>query len=638
VAEVTLVFMVVAAIAVLPVVALATPSYLHAVKGRDALTESIELAKAGEFSLASSKAETSSDEFAVAGDRVGRLGFLRYLPVLGGYVESAEAFLLTGERGALAVSDVLAVAAEMTATMGEAESLQRVIATADISAVFSDLRPESRQKLLSAFVVNIPKLRSASEQASLAISAFDSAPMSAFKRDLMPMRDRLDSVREVLVAALPAAETLPAAMGYPEARNYLIFFQNNTELRPTGGFLGVYGLIKVKDAEIVSVETDDIYAIDGPSMGLARPRPPEPLVRYLGVSKWFLRDANWSPDFPTSAARMLQFFREEARVAWGAAGVPEVHGIIVIDPELVKDIMKVVGPVAADDIVFTPDNFVDQLEYEVERGFAVDGLPTEERKGIVGRLTGNMMDRLGRASFDELSQLVQVFEENVREKHVMFWFTDPTLQSMAVRNGWAGEVKTVTDDYVQVIDANLASLKTDQAMRRTVHYKVSPDGDGFIGSVAIDYENLGSFTWKTTRYRTYTRVYLPAGSELIEVKGAMSDDKLKDPRRLPGEADSGEELGRAWFGAFISVEPQEKRTLEFRFKVAPDVARFAQAGEYRLYFAKQPGTLAHGLTLDLNFGKKLRNAEPPEDPSEWGDQHYKLTSDLREDRVFRVVY
>jgi hypothetical protein len=602
----------------------------------------VELARGGDFSLASAKAETASVEFAAAVRGVRRMAPLRYVPVIGGYVVSAEAFLVTGERGAAAVADMMSVVSEMSVSFGEADSLRRAMASADLSAVFSDLRPESRQRLLSSFVANIPKIRNAAENAALAVVAFDSVPDagpgSSLKRDLMPLRDRLEEVRAVLVAALPAAETLPTAMGYPDARHYLVFFENNTELRPTGGFLGVYGLLTVKDAEIVSLDTDDIYAIDGPSMGLSRPKPPAPLEKYLGVSKWFLRDANWSPDYPTAAEQMARFFREEAAVAWGAANVPQIDGVIVITPEIVKDILKVIGPVAADGIVFTPENFVDQLEYEVEKGFVADGIPAEERKGIVGRLTGNMMDRLGRASFDELTRLVAVFEENVRERHIMFWFADPTLQSMAVRNGWAGEMKPVTGDFVAAVDANLASLKTDQAMRRSVRYSVAPEGDGFVGSVAIDYENLGSFTWKTTRYRTFTRVYVPAGSELIDVRGAMADDKIKDPSRRPGQSDSGDEFGRRWFGAFISVEPHEKRTLEFRFRIAPQVARMVAAGEYRLYFAKQPGTLAHGLTLDLDFGKKLKDADPPEAKSEWGDQHYRIMSDLREDRLFRVVY
>jgi hypothetical protein len=643
VGQTTLVVLALAAVAALPLAALATPVILHATRGQDAVMAAVREAEAGEFALAAVKADTAAREFEAALAGAERLGFLSYAPVLGGYVTAAGAFMETGASGASAFADLMLVAVDMGGALGEADSLRRVLMTADISAVFSDLTSEARQRLLAAFVANVPRLRDAAEKTSLAVVAFDrvpdDGPGGSYKRRLMPLRDRLDQVRAVLAAGLPAVESLPTALGFPEERHYLVFFQNNTELRPTGGFLGVYGLMTVKDAEIVSLVTDDVYALDGPSETRARPTPPEPISRYLGVSKWYLRDANWSPDFPTSAARMTQFFREEATAAWGADQVPEVSGVIVITPEAVADVLRVIGPVAADDLVFTPENFVELLEYEVEQGFALEGVPASERKGIIGRLSKNVMDRLSRATFDELAALVEVFRANAAEKHVMLWFADPILQARAVRNGWAGTLPPLVGDYVQVVDANLASLKTDAVVSRAVRYRIEPqDGGGYLGSVTATYRNDGSFTWKTTRYRTYTRVYVPPGSEFISVAGAMRDDKIKDPGRQPGLADVGEEAGRAWFGAFVSVEPGETRSLEFRFRLAPSVERLIEAGEYRLTAAKQPGTLAPGLTLDLNLGKNLRTADPAEPQSEWGDRRYRLITDLLVDRQFRVGF
>jgi hypothetical protein len=133
-------------------------------------------------------------------------------------------------------------------------------------------------------------------------------------------------------------------------------------------------------------------------------------------------------------------------------------------------------------------------------------------------------------------------------------------------------------------------------------------------------------------------MYVPSGSTFQGVTGAMYDDKLKDPARRPGTADVADELGRRYFGAFISIEPGETRTLEFRFRLAPKVAEAIAAGEYRLTVAKQPGTLANGLTVDLDFGKKLLSAEPAEKPEKFGDSRYQQTTDLLIDRDFSVRF
>lgn len=642
VAEVALFVVSAAAIAVIPLAATATPVALHAFRAERAVGEAERLAGEGDFTLASVRAETASAEFAAARVASRRLRPLAFLPVIGEYVTAAGSLFSAGESGAAAAASFLTVAADLSGALGEGERLAVSAEGFDLGALVRDLTPESRRRLLAAAIADLPKLRDAQERASLAVEAFDGLSETGvagrLRSRLAPVRDRLATARDALAAVLPVAESLPAALGYPEPRRYLIFFENNTELRPTGGFLGVYSLATVKDAELESLTTNDVYFLDAPSESRPRPAPPEPLKRYLGVSKWFLRDANWSPDFPTSAALMDRFFKEESAVIFGADKVPPVDGIVAITPEIVKDVLLVVGPVTVEGKTFTADNVVDELEYEVEKGYVRQGISQDDRKDIVGRLADEVMGRVQSASLDQLLALSGVLDTNLREKHLLVWFRDPALQAMAKGRGWTGELVPPAVDGVAVVDANLAALKTDQAMTRQVRYSVRPEGDGYVGSVAVEYENRGSFTWKTTRYRTYTRVYVPAGSELIEVRGAMYDDKIKDPSRRPGTADSGDELGRRWFGAFISVEPGEKRTLEFRFRLAPSVARAVAVGDYRLEFTKQAGTVGHALTLDLDFGKKLADAEPAEGREEWGDTRYRLVTDLREDRVFRINF
>ncbi len=84
-------------------------------------------------------------------------------------------------------------------------------------------------------------------------------------------------------------------------------------------------------------------------------------------------------------------------------------------------------------------------------------------------------------------------------------------------------------------------------------------GDDLIGKTEITYQNNADFTWKSTRLRTYTRVYVPLGSELISSAGAMENDKIKDPQLQAGQVEAATEFGKTFFGAFISIEPHETR-------------------------------------------------------------------------------
>jgi hypothetical protein len=118
----------------------------------------------------------------------------------------------------------------------------------------------------------------------------------------------------------------------------------------------------------------------------------------------------------------------------------------------------------------------------------------------------------------------------------------------------------------------------------------------------------------------------------------MTNDKIIDPKRRPGTVDVGTELGRRVFGAFISIEPGETRELSFSYRLPTSVAAQVQNGNYSLLVQKQPGLRATPLTIDLDFGKKLKTAVPAEDAKEFGDTRYRTATDLRIDRLFTAQF
>ena len=56
---------------------------------------------------------------------------------------------------------------------------------------------------------------------------------------------------------------IPEIAGFNSEKTYLLLFQNNLELRPSGGYLGNFGIIKVKDGSPVSFEIHDTNIFDG---------------------------------------------------------------------------------------------------------------------------------------------------------------------------------------------------------------------------------------------------------------------------------------------------------------------------------------------------------------------------------------
>ena len=90
------------------------------------------------------------------------------------------------------------------------------------------------------------------------------------------------------------------------------------------------------------------------------------------------------------------------------------------------------------------------------------------------------------------------------------------------------------------------------------------------------------------------------------------------------------------FGTFTSIEPGETRSLIYEYKIAPAVLDAITQGMYALTVFKQNGSANHALTLDLNFGKNVLHATPPENSNEWGDSRYRLNTILDQDKKIEV--
>jgi hypothetical protein len=176
-------------------------------------------------------------------------------------------------------------------------------------------------------------------------------------------------------------------------------------------------------------------------------------------------------------------------------------------------------------------------------------------------------------------------------------------------------------------------------MARKIDYSISSDASGKNhAKVTITYKNNGTFTWKTTRYRTYTRIYVPDGSTLVGGSGMLENDKISDPSRRPGKIDVGEEFGKTYFGAFIAIEPGAEGTLQFEYILPDNIKNQITNGLYKLLVQKQSGTLAYPLTLNLNFDKNIKQAAPAEEQKNWGDDVYNLQTDLSADRQIEVGF
>jgi len=597
--------------------------YEEARAGRKEIYASLDYLKLEKFNEAKLSAGRAETHFGAASSR------------LGGVKRDSLVFLNPLFRVQIVNADYL---------LGTASGLSRAIGKgADFAQEFkglvagekklslSQFTPEEKKKILGRIHDAGPELSGMKADLDFALANLERVrlpwPLVFFKKNVRELEAQVREGSEFLARAIPMSRLLPGLAGYPEKAVYLVMLENSDELRPTGGFLGTYGILEIENSDIRRFETHDIYHMDMPVKDKISIEPPAPLKKYLNP-KWYMRDANWSPDWPTAARQIEWFYHQENSLLKGGNQINnfsgQFDGIIALTPSFVTSLLELVGPIAIGGVTYDQNNFHDILQYQVEAGYEKLGVPSWQRKEVIGEISKEMKIRLLDMPAAQWKDILARVDKSVLEKNLFIYSSHPELEKIISDLGFGGEVKPVGSDYLMVVDANLGSFKTDNVISRGLEYKVEKRGEDLVAQLRINYAHGGGYDWRTTKYRTYTRVFAPLGSRLVKSEGVTE-----------GDVYVRDELGKTFFGAFKTVEPGEIASLYFEYVLPKNIIKNK---EYRLLLQKQGGTTVKDLAVDLNLGNVIKSYSPAGFFAEKiGANRVKWIGEMNMDREFRVT-
>ncbi len=421
------------------------------------------------------------------------------------------------------------------------------------------------------------------------------------------LRKRLEEAKNFIIAFdiiasdnRAAIEVLPEALGGLKPKSYLLIFQNDKELRATGGFMTAYAFLYLDKGHLSTTSSDDIYRLDEKLLKVCLNKicpltPPDPIVKYLPETSgkprlaWSMRDSNLSPDLPTSAA---DFERMYTLLGEGT----NFDGIITIDTQVVEELINLTGPI---DIFGT--NYSSKTDkrcncpnviYELEHYAEIASQGEADRKAIVGTLMQQLLAKVLGTSPSRLPDFIDTGVKLANGKHVMFYMHDQKIQQALSKLNWTGEIKNAEGDYLHINDSNFAGGKSNMYVDEKVTYNIKIDSEGNAkNEVTVEYKNPQPYnTWLNAILRDYVRLYVPLGSKLVFSKG--SDD--------PISVVEDKKLNKTYFEAFITVRPQNARLLNFEYSLPNKVT----GKTYSLLIQKQPGSKNHHYIVKVNGSKK----------------------------------
>ena len=556
-------------------------------QGKNKLTEAVAQVKTKDWDEALKNAQAAEQNFTLALNNLeaSRQNFvIRKSTIFQSQVNDLEYLLKTTEI----------ISRSLERSIPLAKALDEIKSGA-AGGSFVNLKNEEKAQFLKLIYESEPELNGLKANLDLALLNINKihriGVLWPIYGQITEYKIQLQEAADLMAKLAPLARLLPALGGYPQESNFLILLQNNDELRPTGGFIGVFGLAKTKNGEILSLLTDDSYHLDMPAVDKWKKEPPVPIKKYLKVENWYLRDANWVPDWALAAQKINEIYAGESLTIGSPA--PNFNGIIAINPDFISSLLRLVGPINIKGEDYTPENFQELLQYNVEIAYKDRNISSWDRKEIINELLSELKSRLFNLPAKDWVTLLNTLDSNIASKDIQLYFTNESLQALARNLGASGEVKQTTGDYLMVIDANLAAFKSDAVVKKKIAYSVSERNGNTTASLTLNYRHEGDFNWRTTRYRSYTRIYTPMGSRLISYSGLDSDKvdwtALDDPI-----------LNKTIFGFFFTVEPGTEKDIIIRYTLPDSINKQIINNNYELLVQKQSGRRTQELKVDLN--------------------------------------
>lgn len=389
----------------------------------------------------------------------------------------------------------------------------------------------------------------------------------------------LESLKQIL-GVLPAQEETKTDLGTVislanslldtdgQEKTYMILFQNNMELRPGGGFIGSFGILKVRDGNITRFDVHDTGNFDGRIPDTVE--PPYPMRETLRIGSWKLRDSNYSPDFPENAKWAEEFYRM-------GQGEEHFDGIIAVTANVLSSFLRVTGPIEIEGYPgkYGSENAIIDLEYQVEQGYLKQDIDFGDRKSVMEILGLEVLERVKALSIAKKYELFNVVLEDLHQKDIQLLFKDEALQAEVKASGWDGTIdKNWKDDYLLAVDANLGSFKTDYYIKRSYDYVIDLTGDVPKAKLAVTYNHTGKTKdWFSKEYQSFLRVYAPKGSFLSNVSNGAKEPVF------------GESLEKKYFGVLVHVPISTEKTVVFDYVLPKDF----ETDWYDLKIEKQSG-------------------------------------------------
>jgi hypothetical protein len=281
---------------------------------------------------------------------------------------------------------------------------------------------------LTALTPNLTAASAAIDDANAEIQSVEvSSLLGQLQDPVADAQEKIADAADIAQRATKASGILPKLLD--GKHTYLLVFQNNAEIRATGGLPGAYAQLNVDNGSI-ELGAQGAGGEFGDLTAPAAPLSAEENQLFTELLVTDFRDVNFTPNFPRAAQLASTIFLQEKGV--------DVDGVLSLDPVTLSYLLKAIGPIElADGTRVTSENAVEVLL----NGVYVNYPEGADQDALFASAAKKVFDRILSGAGDPTA-LLTALSTATAERRVSFWSKNADVAAELAGTPLAHELPT----------------------------------------------------------------------------------------------------------------------------------------------------------------------------------------------------
>ena len=436
---------------------------------------------------------------------------------------------------------------------------------------------------------NIPKvlnlLTNAQRDLNFADQALDKIndkKLASLSPELIKVKKELPRILQSITEKRKFLSIFPTLLGISGQRRYLLLLQNDAELRATGGFVGMYGIISLDPLGLKPIQLTSSYFLEE-----------QRLKKITDETKKFksyhFQDCNFSLDFTVTA--------QLCTMLYNIVYPEKIDGVIAITPNLITNLLSLTGSIEFPEYKLTINAGNFRAYMDLKGIYYKRNYKARYPKDMIKDFMPRFIDKVMMLEPSKKENAMDILYNNIRSKNFLISLSDQNEQQAINSLNVSGAINKTDGDYLALYNVNSGGRKSSIQIKESIIYKVDIISSGQLNSVVtLNRKHTGTGKFPDSINYNSSRLLIPLNSKVVNFTGFTKDRKANESPDLNINFYRLYTLVSGW----TTVKPGDEKSFSVTYELPFKLNLSKSKSIYSLLIQKQPGSIPADLRIQIN--------------------------------------